>query len=579
MEIVGRKYVVVADPALIPPIVGRGSPGLPKSDGYAMWDRAISPHPGVQGLFTVAENTPTWRAVRRSYGPALGPGTLGFHYPIALSCAAKLGDWLAAAGTHGSTPLELNGAAKALTLDMLGLSAFGLDFGCLDDPRGAQLPHLIEAAMFECGERARSVGRRLLPWLYEGQRRKGEEAMNAFYALIEVGAQPGASKFWWGRGKGRGQLARKGKEGGALIEDIWAGMKARGPPADGDTTMSAQLLRLADPARGSEALSDAQICAEIATIIIAGYETTANTLTWMCFALHAYPGAADRLIEELRAAGLAPPEGAEPTASTAGADPVTAAFQSLPGGYDAIASLPYLDAFVRECLRLYSTAPNGLIKAVPAAGPPARIGPYEVDPGVVVWIPFWSLHMSERNWERPQEFDPERWIGADPRSAGPVSASRCPVSAAVGALRAAAAAAGGNGASADASAGAAAATAVVERPPPPTAAAGRGGAASGSDSDGDGEAGRARSANGSVSVGGAANRAIRYMPFGDGARNCVGQHLAMLQLKVVVAYLASRFQFRLDDAAMGGVEGALERQRVNLTLEVEGGMWMYLQPR
>lgn len=30
---------------------------------------------------------------------------------------------------------------------------------------------------------------------------------------------------------------------------------------------------------------------------------------------------------------------------------------------------------------------------------------------------------------------------------------------------------------------------------------------------------------------------------------------------------------------MGGVAGALDRMRVNLTLEVEGGMWMHAEPR
>ncbi len=31
-------------------------------------------------------------------------------------------------------------------------------------------------------------------------------------------------------------------------------------------------------------------------------------------------------------------------------------------------------------------------------------GDYEVPPGATVWVPFWSLHNSSRNWERPDEF-------------------------------------------------------------------------------------------------------------------------------------------------------------------------------
>ena len=65
------------DPELIPEVVGRGCPGLPKSDGYGMWDPVVSPHEGVQGIFTVVKNGDVWRSVRRAYGPAIGPGSMG----------------------------------------------------------------------------------------------------------------------------------------------------------------------------------------------------------------------------------------------------------------------------------------------------------------------------------------------------------------------------------------------------------------------------------------------------------------------------------------------------------------------
>lgn len=71
-----RIFCTLADPSLIPEVVGRGFPGMPKSAGYAMWDAVISPHRGVQGLFTVVDNNSTWRSVRRAYGPAMGPGTM-----------------------------------------------------------------------------------------------------------------------------------------------------------------------------------------------------------------------------------------------------------------------------------------------------------------------------------------------------------------------------------------------------------------------------------------------------------------------------------------------------------------------
>lgn len=64
------------------------------------------------------------------------------------------------------------------------------------------------------------------------------------------------------------------------------------------------------------------------------------------------------------------------SSSPSSVDPTTASFASLAGAHEALGGLPVLDAYVRECLRLYSTAPNGLIKEVPKNGPPARVGEF-----------------------------------------------------------------------------------------------------------------------------------------------------------------------------------------------------------
>lgn len=72
-------------------------------------------------------------------------------------------------------------------------------------------------------------------------------------------------------------------------------------------------------------------------------------------------------------------------------------------------------------------------------------------------------------------------------------------------------------------------------------------------------------------------RQIRYMPFSDGARNCVGQHLAVATVKACVAAAACSLHLELSPR-MGDVHEVLGRKRVNLTLEVDGGMWMHARP-
>ncbi|KAJ1273867.1 hypothetical protein BS78_05G017700 [Paspalum vaginatum] len=47
-------------------------------------------------------------------------------------------------------------------------------------------------------------------------------------------------------------------------------------------------------------------------------------------------------------------------------------------------------------------------------------------------------------------------------------------------------------------------------------------------------------------IAGACKQCHMYMPFGAGARTCVGQNMAMVELKVMLALLLSRFEFELS---------------------------------
>ena len=65
-------------------------------------------------------------------------------------------------------------------------------------------------------------------------------------------------------------------------------IKARGPPADDDKTVAAQLMRLRDPKTG-QPLSDDLLHAQIAIFFWAGYETSGNAMAWAVFLISQHP--------------------------------------------------------------------------------------------------------------------------------------------------------------------------------------------------------------------------------------------------------------------------------------------------
>jgi cytochrome P450 len=130
-------------------------------------------------------------------------------------------------------------------------------------------------------------------------------------------------------------------------------------------------------------LTDGEICDEVATFMLAGHETTANTLAWTLALLSAFPAARRRLEEELAAvAGDRDPDAAD------------------------VARLPWARAVVSEALRLYP--PAWTIERDALAGDDVAGTP--VPAGSMVAIPPYLVHRHPDFWADPAGFDPARFF-------------------------------------------------------------------------------------------------------------------------------------------------------------------------
>lgn len=146
------------------------------------------------------------------------------------------------------------------------------------------------------------------------------------------------------------------------------------------------MLRAArDPSTGA-AFTRAQLRDEVATMILAGHETTAVTLFWSCYLAALLPEHQEAIAAEVAGVDLTPE-------------------------HAAAAHLPATRAFIDEALRLYPPAFLIVREAIAADEILGR----PIAPDTVVSVSPWVLHRHRAHWSDPDQFDPARFApGAPP---------------------------------------------------------------------------------------------------------------------------------------------------------------------
>ncbi|XP_051129053.1 cytochrome P450 CYP82D47-like [Andrographis paniculata] len=73
-----------------------------------------------------------------------------------------------------------------------------------------------------------------------------------------------------------------------------------------------------------------------------------------------------------------------------------------------IDNLIYLEAVVKECLRLY---PAGPLSGIREFNEDCNVGGYEIEKGTIFFVNIWKLQRDPQIWEDPDKFLPERFLG------------------------------------------------------------------------------------------------------------------------------------------------------------------------
>uniref|UniRef100_A0ACD5YQK8 Uncharacterized protein n=1 Tax=Avena sativa TaxID=4498 RepID=A0ACD5YQK8_AVESA len=180
---------------------------------------------------------------------------------------------------------------------------------------------------------------------------------------------------------------------------------------DYSSLKDASLLRFLVDMRGAD-VDDRQLRDDLMTMLIAGHETTAAVLTWSIFLLAQNPTKMRKAQAEIDAVLN---DGA-----------ITA---------DMLKKLEYIRLIIVESLRLYPQPPLLIRRSLrpdklPGGYNGAKEG-YEIPAGTDLFLSIYNLHRSPYFWDRPNDFEPERftvpkmdeniegWAGFDPaRSPG-----------------------------------------------------------------------------------------------------------------------------------------------------------------
>jgi cytochrome P450 len=121
--------------------------------------------------------------------------------------------------------------------------------------------------------------------------------------------------------------------------------------------------------------------------VLGGADTLAIVIKGIFYHLLKSPAAKAKLVAELRAANLA-----------------------FPAPYTTIEQLPYLDACIKEGLRMHPVVGHIFERIVPASGLTLPSGDV-LPPGTIVGVNPWVIHYKECIFgAKPYEFLPERWL-------------------------------------------------------------------------------------------------------------------------------------------------------------------------
>ncbi|HEX2542853.1 MAG TPA: cytochrome P450 [Caldimonas sp.] len=314
----------------------------------------------ASGVF--ASNGEAWRRQRRIVMAAFDPAHVKAYFPMLLRVTERLHRrWQAPASSGGW--IDLRADLMRYTVDGVAGLAFGHDVNTVEGGEDVIQKHLdkIFPALFK----------RLL-------------APISYWRYVKLPSDR--------------ELDRSVSAVNRAVDGFIAAARNRMAADEAASRKPSNLLEamILEADKEGSGVGDREIAGNVLTMLLAGEDTTANTLSWLIWLLHRNPACMQRCRSEILAAvpdhTLMTPE--------------------------ALACLEYLEACINEAMRLRPVVPSMMNEAVRDT----TVGDVLVPAGTVVWLTFRHDTMKEQFFPDPAAFKPDRWL--DPDARGLSSAKR-----------------------------------------------------------------------------------------------------------------------------------------------------------
>lgn len=345
LQIANRKILVVGDHQLIAAILRDRPDGFRRTSRLEeIWREMKLP----MGVFVA--NGETWQRQRRMVMAGFDPAHVKRYFPALQTVAQRMvGRWKTAA--RACAAIELQPDLMRYTVDTIAGLAFGAEVNTLESDGNVIQQHLdkIFPALFK---------RILSPipmWRYVPSAANREL---------------------------RRSIAEVNRAVTGFVAEARARMQADPSLRDNPRNLLEAMIAAADVA--DSGIDDAQVAGNVLTMLLAGEDTTANTIAWMIHLLWRNPRALARAAGEVR---WVVRDVNHPT-------------------FEEMAKLDYVEACAHETMRLKPVAPVVALETLRDV----TIGDVRVPAGTIVSAVMRRDSVSDSHVPRAAAFDPERWL-------------------------------------------------------------------------------------------------------------------------------------------------------------------------